>query len=302
MRALRLAVTISCVWLVALLLCIQLIANLANATHYSTDDNANASRDAPTVTQRAESEFDGAPRGTCGELLFDKEEEEDGEIEEEKVTLDIKTNSTNNSNRNKNKNYDEDDEDEDEDVDEDNDNDNDNDDDDYVDYGAYVISPTNNNSKVNDSLEKRQMLEEQRIGAVMFFAVPKQELRNNQIRDKLVKGADLPNLTSSYFSNKTDENIELGERHEIHYSQLILLVFPIMAAFGNLLVILAVYLERSLQSVTNYFIVSLAFSDLLVGVIVMPFAVYVLVSRKSLIRELSLLRLLERITQCINST
>lgn len=44
-----------------------------------------------------------------------------------------------------------------------------------------------------------------------------------------------------------------------------------------MLVILSVCRERALQTVTNYFIVSLALADLLVAVVVMPFAVYVLV-------------------------
>jgi hypothetical protein len=42
---------------------------------------------------------------------------------------------------------------------------------------------------------------------------------------------------------------------------------------------MAVCRERTLQTVTNYFIVSLAIADLLVAVVVMPFAVYVLVSK-----------------------
>lgn len=67
--------------------------------------------------------------------------------------------------------------------------------------------------------------------------------------------------------------------HSIYYWRLIWFILPLGATFGNLLVIMAVYLERSLQSVTNYFIVSLAFADLFVGLIVMPFAVYVLVSK-----------------------
>nr|XP_032831010.1 5-hydroxytryptamine receptor 2B-like [Petromyzon marinus] len=41
---------------------------------------------------------------------------------------------------------------------------------------------------------------------------------------------------------------------------------------GNILVILAVGLERKLQNVTNYFLMSLAIADLLVGVLVMPIA------------------------------
>lgn len=63
-----------------------------------------------------------------------------------------------------------------------------------------------------------------------------------------------------------------------NYWGLILVLFPILTLFGNVLVILAVCRERTLQTVTNYFIVSLALADLLVAVVVMPFAVYVLVS------------------------
>lgn len=50
-----------------------------------------------------------------------------------------------------------------------------------------------------------------------------------------------------------------------------------------MLVILAVIRERTLQTVTNYFIVSLAIADLLVAVVVMPFGVYILVSQFSLL-------------------
>ncbi|XP_013773602.1 dopamine D2-like receptor [Limulus polyphemus] len=62
------------------------------------------------------------------------------------------------------------------------------------------------------------------------------------------------------------------------YWALLLVLLPVLAVFGNILVILSVYRERSLRSATNYFIVSLAFADLLVSAVVMPFAVYVLVN------------------------
>jgi len=41
------------------------------------------------------------------------------------------------------------------------------------------------------------------------------------------------------------------------------------------MVVLGVYHERSLQSATNYFIVSLAIADIMVAILVMPLAVYV---------------------------
>ena len=79
-------------------------------------------------------------------------------------------------------------------------------------------------------------------------------------------------------SNESSAQVSPSQHHNVHYWRLIWFILPLGATFGNLLVIMAVYRERSLQSVTNYFIVSLAFADLFVGLVVMPFAVYVLVS------------------------
>lgn len=50
---------------------------------------------------------------------------------------------------------------------------------------------------------------------------------------------------------------------------------------GNVLVCLSVYLEKALKTTTNYFIVSLAFADLLLAVLVLPLFVYAEVSCSS---------------------
>jgi len=77
----------------------------------------------------------------------------------------------------------------------------------------------------------------------------------------------------------TDDSPSLGEEKledpVRHYEALLLLVFPLLTAFGNILVCVSVCSERSLQTVTNYFIVSLAVADIMVAVLVMPLAVYV---------------------------
>ena len=71
--------------------------------------------------------------------------------------------------------------------------------------------------------------------------------------------------------------LDTGERH---YWAIVLLAFPVFTVFGNVLVVLSVYREKSLQTVTNYFIVSLATSDIMVALLVMPLSVYVEVSHR----------------------
>lgn len=89
----------------------------------------------------------------------------------------------------------------------------------------------------------------------------------------------LDELLDPYGHNSTNTTDVNGEEAQRNYWALLLIIVPCVTIFGNVLVILSVYRERTLQSVTNYFIVSLALADLLVAIGAMPFAVYVLVSR-----------------------
>lgn len=55
----------------------------------------------------------------------------------------------------------------------------------------------------------------------------------------------------------------------------ILVLLIMMIVIGNLVVLLAVLIDRELRRLaTNKFIASLAISDLLVGIVVMPLSLY----------------------------
>lgn len=85
------------------------------------------------------------------------------------------------------------------------------------------------------------------------------------------------NTNSSSTSVVGDNGIGI-DMHTKHYWALVLLIIPVLTLFGNLLVICSVVRYRNLHSAINYFILGLAFADLMVALAVMPFAVYVEVS------------------------
>uniref|UniRef100_A0A183ELG4 G_PROTEIN_RECEP_F1_2 domain-containing protein n=1 Tax=Gongylonema pulchrum TaxID=637853 RepID=A0A183ELG4_9BILA len=63
--------------------------------------------------------------------------------------------------------------------------------------------------------------------------------------------------------------------HKLNISGLFFLIIPTVTILGNFLVIVAVLRFKSLQSAINFLILGLAVADLLVGLFVMPYAVYV---------------------------
>lgn len=71
-----------------------------------------------------------------------------------------------------------------------------------------------------------------------------------------------------------EEMKQTGEQqgNKPRWAALLILLVIIPTIGGNILVILAVSLEKKLQYATNYFLMSLAVADLLVGLFVMPIA------------------------------
>ncbi|XP_055852096.1 uncharacterized protein LOC129916266 isoform X2 [Episyrphus balteatus] len=72
--------------------------------------------------------------------------------------------------------------------------------------------------------------------------------------------------------NKSPEN----KKNTDNYWALFALVLVVGTAAGNILVCLAIAWERRLQNVTNYFLMSLAITDLMVAILVMPLGILTL--------------------------
>ncbi|KAJ9596694.1 hypothetical protein L9F63_012298, partial [Diploptera punctata] len=154
------------------------------------------------------------------------------------------------------------------------------------DISAYIRSSLFNTS-LNSSLNSVVFLAEE-VGD--YFLNMNNDGNSTFGVENIMGPYDLTMNCSEILANETCNNgTRLGTDSSHNYWALILVLFPFFTLFGNVLVIMAVCRERTLQTVTNYFIVSLALADLLVAVVVMPFAVYVLDSlldcRLSLSRE-----------------
>lgn len=76
----------------------------------------------------------------------------------------------------------------------------------------------------------------------------------------------------------TNNTTEPDLPHSHAYYALCYCILILAIIFGNVLVCLAVLRERTLQTTTNYLVVSLAVADLLVATLVMPWVVYLEVS------------------------
>nr|CAH7769357.1 unnamed protein product [Callosobruchus chinensis] len=80
---------------------------------------------------------------------------------------------------------------------------------------------------------------------------------------------------SAYFGNGSTHS-QPGSAPVANWWALSALSLVVATAAGNILVCLAICWERRLQNVTNYFLMSLAVTDLMVAILVMPLGIYTL--------------------------
>lgn len=75
------------------------------------------------------------------------------------------------------------------------------------------------------------------------------------------------------------------EGENTNYYAIFAILLIIAGFVGNMLVCLAIWTERRLQTPTNYFLLSLAVADLLVSVLVMPLGIIVEIAGKSIMEQ-----------------
>lgn len=114
------------------------------------------------------------------------------------------------------------------------------------------------------------------------------ELRSSGISTEILKGKSAEHwlmdqkvsLRNAVLNNSMDFNcsedrnrsVDLTFDGQKNWVALLISLVIIITVTGNILVIMAVSLERKLQNATNYFLRSLAITDMLLGILVMPVA------------------------------
>lgn len=105
-------------------------------------------------------------------------------------------------------------------------------------------------------------------------------LYDDDIDNNVTRLSDINNH-SQYFNsvvqnnNHNDSFIQQNEDTN-NYWALLALILVFGTAGGNILVCLAIAWEKRLQNVTNYFLASLAITDLMVAMLVMPLGIVTL--------------------------
>lgn len=108
-----------------------------------------------------------------------------------------------------------------------------------------------------------------------FASSIQQNFNNNEdnIFNEYYKNDDLnlSALIQNYsLYNESGYNLHHEKAPHYEWSFLFVILFILAGGLGNILVCLAVALDKKLQNVTNYFLLSLAVADLLVSLFVMP--------------------------------
>lgn len=147
---------------------------------------------------------------------------------------------------------------------------------------ASAVNLTADDSDNNDSSSSSsENVTMSNFGGNLLFATmtdPFNAIKSNDTIDLILAAS---NLSSAITTEGGDVEFESTTSPMIddqnNYWALSAIFLVVSTAAGNILVCLAIAWERRLQNVTNYFLMSLAITDLMVAILVMPLGILILV-------------------------
>ena len=143
----------------------------------------------------------------------------------------------------------------------------------FIDFSLFVMQQLSNDTGSWSLIDAP-------LPSPLFYNANTYETLNNPSGSNTDYQSQLLPISLDSLTSVTPASITL-ETHSVNYWAFALIFFPLFTIFGNVLVVVSVYREKSLHTVTNYFVVSLAISDITVAAVVMPFAIYLEVKKSS---------------------
>ncbi|KAK0171849.1 hypothetical protein PV328_005246 [Microctonus aethiopoides] len=111
------------------------------------------------------------------------------------------------------------------------------------------------------------------IEGAFLSTIPRLKDCNSSFFADVLECSPMGNVTTDELTvscSRRNRQMEMEKGRKLDWSFLFVAVFIVAGGLGNILVCLAVCLDRRLHNVTNYFLLSLAVADLLVSLFVMP--------------------------------
>ncbi|KAH8407764.1 hypothetical protein KR222_001997 [Zaprionus bogoriensis] len=149
-----------------------------------------------------------------------------------------------------------------------------------LDYDASEDAVQEEEEEANDW--RSLVLSVEQLQNLVLWQLPDPSANNTeqQLQQQQLANGNLSNASTvptSTYAGGVPVPAETDTIDANNYWALLALVLVFGTAAGNILVCLAIAWERRLQNVTNYFLMSLAITDLMVAVLVMPLGILTLV-------------------------
>ena len=125
-----------------------------------------------------------------------------------------------------------------------------------------------NNLSLEEHYDKNNIFNSYMSNVIEKYKGPQPTIRNNNLTEDFLKNESLL-VNNEFRMIGYPSGYTTLEVYVISIATVLIMAAIIV---GNLLVLIAIFFEYSLQCVQNWFVASLALADLAIGVLIMPFS------------------------------